>query len=72
MSQPRFLYRETFPKRGFERNCPYIHKILVGGVYVDAPKTRVSAEVTAKINEIIRRENAERLLRMPTQDDGVN
>ena len=62
----------AFPKRGFEKSCPCIHQILVDGAYVDARVVVVPEHTKVAIRAVVARESAERLLKMPSQNDGVN
>jgi len=47
-SQPQFYMREILGGR----DARYISKILVDGVYVDAPPVRHSPEFTARLREV--------------------
>jgi hypothetical protein len=67
MSQPQFYLREILGGPGSR----YIRKILVDGVYVDAPPVRHSPEFTAMLREVamaeVQRIKAARMGEPPTR-----
>lgn len=65
MRQPQFVYRETFPKRGYEHDCSYIDKVWDAATqsYIDNDPPPLPEATRAAIREIVAREHAERLLK---------
>ena len=67
MSQPEFYLREILGGPGSR----YIRKILVNGVYADAPPVQHSPEFTARLREVamieVNRIRAAQLGKPPTE-----